>query len=123
MNVKRIIEKLQKEYPSKKIIKNDEKNPTEIVCEIDPTENHSECSTAIAIIDQLIAHYHKRTTEIYEVLEGELTLTINGKEILLKKGDKTTIKPNTVHSARGSETWIKAYSKPGWIFEDHILVK
>lgn len=123
MNVKKVIKQLKKEYPSKKIIKNDENNPTEIICEIDPTEKHSEYGVAIAVIDQSIPHYHKKTTEIYEVLRGELVLILDGKEILLKKGEKATIKPNTIHSAKGKETWIKAYSKPGWVFNDHILVE
>lgn len=60
MDVKRVIEQLKKEYPSKKIIKNIENNPTEIICEIDPTEKHRIYSIAIAVIDQSIPHYHKR---------------------------------------------------------------
>ena len=123
MNVRRVIGQLEKDYPSKKIIKNNEKNPTEIVCEIDPIEKHPNYSIAVAIVDQSIPHYHKKTTETYEVLKGELTLTLDNKDKLLKKGDKVTIKPNTIHSAKGKETWIKAYSKPGWVHEDHILVK
>lgn len=123
MNVKRVIKQLKNEYPLKKIIKNNDNNPTEIICEIDPTEKHPEYDVAIAVIDQSIPHYHKKTTEIYEVLKGELVLTLDGKEALLKKGDKATIKSNTIHSAKGKETWVKAYSKPGWVFKDHILVE
>jgi len=122
MNVNKVINQLRKEYSLKKIIKNNGENPTEIICEIDPTEKHPQYDYAIAVIDQSIPHYHKKITETYEVLKGDLVLTLDGKEISLKKGDKITIKPNTVHSAKGKETWVMAYSEPGWVFEDHILV-
>lgn len=122
MNVNKVIKQLKKEHPSKKIIKNIDNNPTEIICEIEPTEEHLNYSIAIAVIDQSIPHYHKVTIETYEVLKGELILTLNGKNKLLKQGDKITIKPNIVHSAKGNETWVKTHAKPGWIFEDHIIV-
>jgi len=121
MNIKKIVTQLQKQYPGKKILKNNEENPTEIICEIDPTKDHPAYDTAIAIIDQSIAHYHKKITETYEILKGKLILTLDGKEITLEEGDKMVIKPNTIHSAKGNETWVKAYSTPGWTLEDHIL--
>lgn len=123
MNVKEVIKQLKKEYPSRRIIKNSNTNPTEIICEISPTEENPDYSIAIAVIDQSIPHYHKKTTETYEVLRGKLILKIRGKETLLKTGDKVTVRPNTIHSAKGKETWIKVYSKPGWLFRDHILVE
>jgi len=122
MNVDRIIQQLKKQYPDKKIIKNYNDHPTEIICEIEPSEKHPDYSIAIAVIDQSFPHYHNKTIEIYEILKGELILTQNNQETLLKKGDKITIKPKVIHSAKGKETWVKTISYPGWKFEDHILV-
>lgn len=123
MNANQIINELSKKYPGKKIIRNKEDNPTEIICEIDPAIKHPERSFVIAVIDKSEPHYHKETTETYEVAEGELMINRDGKEYKLKKGDKLTIKPEEVHYAIGNETWVKVYSKPGWIPGDHILIK
>jgi len=122
MDSKKVIRELSQEYPGKKIIKNDEQNPTEIICEIDPATNHPEKSLAVAVIDKIKPHYHKKTTEIYEVLRGKLTINKGGENCELEKGDKLTIEPGEIHSAIGNEAWIKAYSEPGWTSEDHILV-
>lgn len=123
MNAQHIINKLQLQYPGKTIIKNDEDNPTEIICEIDPTGEHPEFDVAIAVIDHSIAHYHKLSKEEYEVIKGELVVTIDREKFALHTGEKITIYPGSIHSAVGSETWIKATSRPGWTPEDHILVK
>ena len=123
MNYKKVIEILKQKYPGKKIIKNDEKNPTEIVCEIDPTEDHKDHSVVIAVIDRSIPHYHKITTEIYEVIKGELTIFKNNQKHKLKTGDKLTILPNEIHYAVGQETWVKTTGRPGWVLSDHIISK
>ena len=44
MNTARVIEKLQQQYPGKTIVKNNENNPTEIICEIEPTKKHPDYS-------------------------------------------------------------------------------
>lgn len=122
MNEKKIIDVLKKRYPGKKIVKNNEDKPTEIICEIDPTEDHPDYSVAIAVIDKSVPHYHRATTEEYEVLKGKLMILMKGKKTVLQEGYKLLIKPGVVHSATGEETWIKVYAKPGWKTEDHILV-
>ena len=63
MNAKKVIEVLQKKYPGKKIIKNDGNNPTEILCEVEPSENHPEYSITVSVIDKSIPHSHKKTKE------------------------------------------------------------
>jgi len=122
MNHKKVIEILKQKYPGKKIIKKDKNSPTEIVCEIDPTENHKDYSIVIAVIDRSIPHYHKITTEIYEVIKGELTIYKNNKEHKLKPGDKLTILPNEIHYAIGAETLVKTTGRPGWTISDHIII-
>lgn len=123
MNVSKVIRQLKTKHPKKAIIQNNPTNPTEIVCEtISSAENPKE-SVAIAVIDQSIPHFHKKTTEVYEVIKGTLKVKVDEKESLLKEGQKCAIKPNQVHSASGNETWVKCIARPGWKAEDHILIE
>ena len=52
-------------------------------------------------IDGARAHYHKRSTELYYVLEGEGAVTLNGVEHWVRKGSIVHIPPGVVHSAKG----------------------
>ncbi len=52
-------------------------------------------------IDGAGAHYHKRATELYYVLEGEGTVLLDGVEHAVKKGSMVHIPPGVVHGARG----------------------
>ncbi|MBI2641674.1 cupin domain-containing protein [Candidatus Roizmanbacteria bacterium] len=122
MNNKKIIKELKKKYPGKKIILNPPENPTEIICEIDPTSKHPEKSVALAIIGKSRPHYHKKSTEIYEAVRGTLTVYKNSRKHILQEGQKITIEPNVVHYAKGNESWFLTHSTPGWTFEDHIIV-
>ena len=122
MNTQKVIEELKKKYPGKTIILDPPENPSEIICEIDSTADHPEKSVALAIVGKSKPHYHKKSTEIYEALKGVLTVYKSGKKHILKEGEKITIEPNIIHSAEGNEAWFLTYSKPGWTFEDHILV-
>ncbi|MDO8621411.1 MAG: cupin domain-containing protein [Candidatus Levybacteria bacterium] len=123
MNVRKVVSELKKKYPNKTIVLNPPENPTEIICEIEPAKNNEEDGIAIAIIDDSKPHYHKKATEFYEILRGDLIITLGKRKYKLKKGDKFIIKPGEIHSAKGNETWVSCLSKPGWRPEDHILVK
>ncbi len=114
MNLEKVIDELSRKYPGKKIIKNKEEEPTEIICEIEP-------GFAVAVVDKSEPHFHKKTTETYEVIKGELTVFRNGRAYKLKGDDKLIIEPGEIHYAVGDETWVKVYSEPGWDPEDHIL--
>ena len=46
-------------------------------------------------------HYHKKTTEIYYVLEGEGHLEIEKDKVPLKPGVSVLIPPNSLHRAVG----------------------
>lgn len=122
MNVRQVLEKLQQKYPGRNVVKNDEKDPTEIICEIDPASDHPERNTAIAVIDRSIPHYHKKSTETYKVLKGELAVIKNEKEYFLKEGQTIIINPGEIHFAIGNSAWVEVTSTPGWTFEDHILI-
>ena len=43
-------------------------------------------------------HYHPYQDEVFKVLEGELTLSLNGKEVLLHAGESIHIPPKAVHA-------------------------
>ena len=122
MDFQKIVRELGKKYPGKVIILNDKKNPTEVLCEVEPANEHPEYSLAISVIDKSIPHFHKKTTEIYKIVKGELLLFVGDQPHRLKTGDKFTIKPNSKHWSEGSETWVECYSEPGWTPEDNILV-
>lgn len=118
-----VIKKLQELYPGKSIVKNNDLHPTEIICEIEPASAHPDYSIAIVVLDKSIPHVHQVTTELYEVLKGELTVTVNNRDHVLQEGDKLTILPGEFHFARGNETWFKTTSSPAWTLGDHIIPK
>lgn len=117
MDITKIKKILQEKFPGKTIIN----NAGEIICEVQPFSENPKESMAIAVIDKSKPHYHQKTTEIYEVIKGKLTLYCNNKKHLLNKGEKYTIKPNIVHYAAGNETWVKCISHPGWNIHDYYL--
>jgi mannose-6-phosphate isomerase-like protein (cupin superfamily) len=122
MNTTQVIAQLQAQYPGKAIFKNNEPNPTEIICEIEPSSDHPDYSVAIAVIDQSIPHYHQHTEETYEVIRGELTLHLDDQTFMLYPGGTYNIKPGIHHWAEGQEVWIKTTARPGWTPKDHILI-
>lgn len=52
-------------------------------------------------IDGSKPHFHKRSTELYYVLEGEGTVSLDGVEHPVKKGSMVHIPPGVVHGACG----------------------
>lgn len=123
MNIPNVIEELKKKYPGKNIFLNNRQNCTEILCEISPTQSHPSYSAVIAVVDKTDAHYHDLTTETYKVMKGVLTLTVDGRKLILNEGQSHTIEPGEVHEAQGNETWIQCNSKPGWKKSDHHVKK
>ncbi len=75
-------------------------------------------------------HYHKKTTEVYHLISGELTLEVKEKgkkeqKIQLKSGDALILQPYDIHKI------IKASSRnelivtcvPDWREDDEINVE
>lgn len=122
MDAAKILEQMSAQYPGKNIVLLPADNPTEIICEVDPTSDHPDYNVAVAVIDQSETHYHPKATEEYLVLSGSLILNADGMEITLETGDAYTIQPGVVHSAKGDSTWVSVRSEPGWTTEDHIIV-
>ena len=52
-------------------------------------------------IDGAKPHYHKRSTELYYVLEGQGQVTVDGTSYSVSKGSIVHIPPGKVHSAQG----------------------
>lgn len=52
-------------------------------------------------IDGARLHYHKRSTELYYVLQGEGLVLLDGTEHPVRKGSIVHIPPGVVHGARG----------------------
>ncbi len=52
-------------------------------------------------IDGAKLHYHKRSTELYYVLEGGGVVVLDGVEQPVNKGSLVHIPPGVVHGARG----------------------
>lgn len=123
MNSEAIIEILKREFPGKNIILLPPDNPSEIICEIEPTADHQEVSSIIAFIDESGPHYHPRSTETYFVESGKLHLFVDGEEQILGEGKTFVVEPKKIHWAKGEATRVKVYSNPGWTQEDHILIK
>jgi mannose-6-phosphate isomerase-like protein (cupin superfamily) len=127
MNVESVIKKLKRKYPGRTIIenKNEQGITTEVVCEVEPTSDHPEYSVAIAVIDYSTIHYHKKITETYKVLKGELKMfkydknREEYKEYVIKKGESIVIKPGEIHLSRGDEAWVEVVSNPGWLIDDY----
>jgi quercetin dioxygenase-like cupin family protein len=52
-------------------------------------------------IDGAREHYHRRSTELYYVLDGEGVVLLDGKEHSVRKGTIVHIPPGVVHGAKG----------------------
>jgi mannose-6-phosphate isomerase-like protein (cupin superfamily) len=66
-------------------------------------------------------HYHPYQTETFTVIEGELTIRINGEIRTLKQDDSIVISPNTTHSmwnAKEQKTRVRWLTEPALKTED-----
>ncbi len=52
-------------------------------------------------IDGARPHYHRRSTELYYVLDGNGTVIVGGVEHAVSRGALVHIPPGVVHAARG----------------------
>lgn len=120
---KRILNQLRKKYPGFKSYDLDGRGK-HFVCEVEPVDDHPEYDRAVEVIISSKPHKHLKMTQNYTIISGTLELHIADKVIILKAGDKYTVRPNNVHWASSNdECWLEIYSEPGWIEEDHIVVK
>lgn len=102
-------------YPGRKIIVIGEGKTQEIICEFEEGK-------AMVVLGRSIPHYHKETTEIYDVKQGDLYVYKNDTSYFLSRGEKITISPDIIHYAVGNNAWVLVTSDPPWKQEDHFLV-
>lgn len=117
MNKAHIIKELKRLYPARPIVCIPEDKPTEIVCEV---SEYFDQGVAVAIIDRSKPHLHRKTTEVYLVERGCLTIHFEKRKALLRVGDVLVIPPGIVHWAEGKEAWVKVISAPKWSANDHF---
>lgn len=65
-------------------------------------EDDSPLSASYVAINDATLHYHKKTTELYYVLEGEGTLELDGQAIPVSAGSAVLIRPTVRHRATGN---------------------
>jgi len=123
MDAVKITEELKAKYPGKKIVANSSDKPTEIICEIEKPTGDNQASVQVAVIDEAVKHVHQDTTEIYEVLNGELIITKDSKTYTMKPGESFAVHPNEEHSIEGHTTWVKVTSIPSWSDERHVVIE
>lgn len=55
----------------------------------------------VEISEDALPHFHKKTTEIYYILEGEGFLELDGEKVAVSPGVSVLIPPGTMHRALG----------------------
>jgi quercetin dioxygenase-like cupin family protein len=61
----------------------------------------------LAVFTQAAAqdrHYHRRGTELYLVLEGEMVIEVEGEDYRLAAGDMIVVNPGSVHQVKPAGT-------------------
>ena len=88
--------------------------------------SHSLAQIQIAPGKSSSLHYHKSSEEIYFILNGEGSMSLDGKEFTLIPGQACLIQPGEVHqiSNQGdTELEFLAYCVPAWVPEDSYEVE
>jgi mannose-6-phosphate isomerase-like protein (cupin superfamily) len=68
-----------------------------------PVEGFSVAEADVGAGVETEAHVHKRSQEIYYILEGAGTMRLGGRSLKVKTGDAILIPPGTAHQIRADE--------------------
>lgn len=106
-------------------------SPQQITCGLmrkltDATDFKDMDFVHVTIIDSTKRHYHKKLTEVYYVLKGEIDVEVDNKKERVKKDEMILIFPNINHKAwkTGKENAeLLVACCPPWTEEDEILVE
>ncbi len=68
----------------------------------------------------LARHYHKKMTEVFYVLEGEMTVIFGDETVVAKAGTTINVPPNVWHEAKSENgaKMLSLFSPSG--FEDYL---
>ena len=66
-------------------------------------------------------HYHERTDEVYYIIAGEGTMTLDGEEIELHTGVVVYVPRGVRHKAQGNLTVLVVCIPPGVLGDIHEL--
>ena len=72
------------------------------------------------------AHVHRRSQEIYYLLEGAGTMRLGESSLKVKKGDAILIPPGTAHNIKadeGTDIRILCICSPPYAHEDTVVVR
>lgn len=123
MEVKKIISQLRALHPGKRIFVDDPEDTHEVLCELESADLNPERSVYLAVIDKRVEHYHRiETKERFEVLRGNLIISVAGREHTIFAGRSYTLEAGQVHTAEGHGTWVKVISTPAWTPREHTLI-
>ena len=109
-------EVLQRDYPEAHIVV---ASPDEVIAEM----GDGEAIVAISTTGSR-RHFHLKTRETYEVIEGTLAVDVSGRGRVLEKGETFVINPPDVHKAAGvgHPATFRVKSEPPWVYADHFEV-
>jgi mannose-6-phosphate isomerase-like protein (cupin superfamily) len=116
------IAELEIKYPGLPITKRPEVNPQEVLVELPSSVIMH--GTAIVLIRQSAPHYHLRKTQVYEVLDGTLSLCADELETVLHQGDIYIVRSGLPHSAKSLEekaVKVKVTSFPNDPTDHHLV--
>ncbi|MEX0813948.1 MAG: cupin domain-containing protein [Chitinophagales bacterium] len=64
-------------------------------------------------------HYHSKLSELFFVLEGKMEFNLDGKSVILNKGESIDLSPNCVHTfsnaGNTSCKWLNVHSPKGFL--------
>ena len=61
------------------------------------------CSLHVTFITDSVRHYHRESTEIYYILEGQGKMELNDDEVAIEPGMVILIEPGTRHRVMSAE--------------------
>ena len=85
-------------------------------------DDGSSLSVSYVAISDAQPHYHKTTTELYYVLEGEGALELDGESVPVSPGSAVLIRPTVRHRATGNIVAL-VVGNPPFHADDLFLVK
>ena len=88
-------------------------------------KNQSLAEARVPVGATTIAHFHRKTEEIYYITHGQGLMTIEGEESVVRAGDAIAIPPGKIHQIENTgneELRLLCCCSPAYEHEDTVLV-